>query len=196
MPAKLLQSRPTLCNPMDCSLSGSFVYGILQVRILELVAISSSISGVWGDERWLDEGTQVGMKEDAFTKAPRKTLSPRMCCVCSVASVLSNLLWSYGLLPARLLCPWNSPGKNTTEGHCASQWDSRGLGVVPAPRGQCCFHKTWLTLVATGTGQSPLVILGLCFFFRGVPASCFAAPPKMLCGRKAYVRRQTRYCAS
>ena len=83
MPAKSLQSRPTLCNPMDCSLSGSFVYGILQVRILELVAISSSSSGVWGDERRLDDGTQVGMKEDTFTKAPRKTLSPRMCCVCA-----------------------------------------------------------------------------------------------------------------
>ena len=82
MPAKLLQSRPTLCNPMDCSLSGSFVYGILQVRILELVAISSSISGVWGDERWLDEGTQVGMKEDAFTKAPRKHF-PQECAVCA-----------------------------------------------------------------------------------------------------------------
>ena len=36
--AKLLQSCPTLCDPMDCSLPGSFVYGILQARILELVA--------------------------------------------------------------------------------------------------------------------------------------------------------------
>ena len=25
----------TLCNPMDCSLSGSSAYGILQARILE-----------------------------------------------------------------------------------------------------------------------------------------------------------------
>ena len=28
--AKLLQSCPTLCNPMDCSLPGSSVHGILQ----------------------------------------------------------------------------------------------------------------------------------------------------------------------
>ena len=28
--AQLLQSWPTLCNPMDCSLPGSFVHGILQ----------------------------------------------------------------------------------------------------------------------------------------------------------------------
>ena len=33
------QSRPTLCDPMDCSLPGSSVYGILQARILEWGAI-------------------------------------------------------------------------------------------------------------------------------------------------------------
>ena len=33
---------PTLCNPMDCSLSGSSVLGIFQARILGWVAISFS----------------------------------------------------------------------------------------------------------------------------------------------------------
>ena len=36
------QSAPTLCKFMDCSLPGSSVDGILQTRILEKVAISSS----------------------------------------------------------------------------------------------------------------------------------------------------------
>ena len=27
--------------------------------------------------------------------------------------VVSNSLWSHGRYPTRLLCPWNSPGKNT-----------------------------------------------------------------------------------
>ena len=36
------QSCPTLCDPVDCSLSGSSVHGILQARILEWVAISFS----------------------------------------------------------------------------------------------------------------------------------------------------------
>ena len=35
-------SRLTLCNLMDCSLSGSSVHGILQARILEWVAMPSS----------------------------------------------------------------------------------------------------------------------------------------------------------
>ena len=42
MCAKLLQSCLTLWNPMDCSLTGSSVHGILQARILEWVAMPSS----------------------------------------------------------------------------------------------------------------------------------------------------------
>jgi len=33
------KSCPTLCNPMDCSLPGSLVHGILQPRILEWVSV-------------------------------------------------------------------------------------------------------------------------------------------------------------
>ena len=40
--AKSLQSCPTLCDPIDRSLSGSPVPGILQARTLEWVAISFS----------------------------------------------------------------------------------------------------------------------------------------------------------
>ena len=41
--AKLLQSCPTLCNPVDGSPSGSTIPGILQARTLEWVAISFSM---------------------------------------------------------------------------------------------------------------------------------------------------------
>ena len=40
--AKSLQSCPTLCNPMDCSLPGSSSHGIFQARVLEWVAIAFS----------------------------------------------------------------------------------------------------------------------------------------------------------
>ena len=40
--AKSLQLRPTLCDPIDGSPSGSPVPGILQARTLEWVAISFS----------------------------------------------------------------------------------------------------------------------------------------------------------
>ena len=42
VPAKSLQSCPTLCNPMDSSPPCSSVHGILQARILEWVSMPSS----------------------------------------------------------------------------------------------------------------------------------------------------------
>ena len=45
--AKLLQSCPTLCDPMDCSPPGSPIPGILQARTLEWVAISFSSAWKW-----------------------------------------------------------------------------------------------------------------------------------------------------
>ena len=35
MCAKSLQLCPTFCDPMDCSLAGSSVHGILQAKILD-----------------------------------------------------------------------------------------------------------------------------------------------------------------
>ena len=40
--SEVAQSCPTLCDPMDCSLSGSSIHGIFQARVLEWVAISFS----------------------------------------------------------------------------------------------------------------------------------------------------------
>ena len=45
--AKSLQSCPTLCDPIDSSLPGSPVPGILQARTLEWVAISFSNAWKW-----------------------------------------------------------------------------------------------------------------------------------------------------
>ena len=41
------QLGPALCDPMDCSLPGSFVHGISQARTLEWVAISFSRGSSW-----------------------------------------------------------------------------------------------------------------------------------------------------
>ena len=45
--AKSIQSCPTLCDPMDCSLPGFSVHGILQARTPEWVAISFSNASKW-----------------------------------------------------------------------------------------------------------------------------------------------------
>ena len=54
MHSQSLQSCPTLCDPMDCSPSGSSVHGILQARILEWVAVPSS-----RESSWPRDGTHV-----------------------------------------------------------------------------------------------------------------------------------------
>ena len=39
-----------------------------------------------------------------------------VCCCCQVALVVSDSVRLHGLQPTRLLCPWDSPGKNTGVG--------------------------------------------------------------------------------
>ena len=58
---KVAQSCQILCDPMDCSLLGSSVHGILQARIVEWVAISFSR----GSSRPRDK-TQVSCTADGF----------------------------------------------------------------------------------------------------------------------------------
>ena len=45
--SEVIQSCPTLSNPMDCSSPGSSVYGIFQARVLEWGAIAFSGKIVW-----------------------------------------------------------------------------------------------------------------------------------------------------
>ena len=44
--AKLLQSCPTLCDPIDSSLPGSSIPGIFQARVLEWVAIDKPLARI------------------------------------------------------------------------------------------------------------------------------------------------------
>ena len=50
---KLLQLHLTLCDPRGCSLPGSSVHGILQVRILEWIVVPSSRGSFWLRNRTL-----------------------------------------------------------------------------------------------------------------------------------------------
>ena len=57
------QSCPTLCDPTDCSPPGSSVRGILQVRILEWIAMSFSR----GSSRLRDRTQVFGITGRFFT---------------------------------------------------------------------------------------------------------------------------------
>ena len=49
--SEVIQSCPTLCDPMDCSPPGSSIHGIFQARVLEWVAISCSRGSSWPRDR-------------------------------------------------------------------------------------------------------------------------------------------------
>ena len=56
---------------------------------------------------------KLSLKSQGFTS---HYFSPEPACVAFSLSVMSHSLRPHGLQPARLLCPWDSPGKNTAVG--------------------------------------------------------------------------------
>ena len=75
--------------------------------------------------------------------------------VSAVCLVMSDSMWSLGLEPARLLCPWNFPGKNTAvDCHFLFQ------GIFPIqelnPCLLCLLHRRWILYPLSHRG-SPLV---------------------------------------
>ena len=102
----------TLCNPVDWSLPGSSVHGILQARILEWVVIPSSRGSPRpGDGKpsllsllhW-----QVGSLPLASPGKPNNALESES------GSVVSDALQPHGLYSS-----WDSPGQNTGVGSCS-----------------------------------------------------------------------------
>ena len=72
----MLQSCPTLCDPVDCSLPGSSVRGISQARILEWFAITSSRESSWPRD-WTHISVSPPLADEFFTTiATREALDP------------------------------------------------------------------------------------------------------------------------
>ena len=107
--SEVTQSCPTLCDPMDCSLTGSCIYGIFQARVLEWVAISSSRGSSWPRH-----GTQV------FHIAGRHFTIWATNSVQFSPSAVSNSLQPHGLQHARPPCP--SPTPRVYSNSCPLSW--------------------------------------------------------------------------
>ena len=112
-----------LCDPMDCSLPGSSVDGILQARILEWVVMPSSRGS---SQHRIKPGSPV---LQAHSLPLSQQWSPITCCCCYITSVVSDSVQPHRWQPSRLLCPWPSTlhffSLNLTKGHTAEkrqQW--------------------------------------------------------------------------
>ena len=92
--SEVTQLCQTLCNPVDCSLPGSSIHGILQARILEWVAISFSMGSSWPRD-WTQVSCIAGR---SFT-----LWATREACVCTYGLFifLSTYLSIY-----RSICKW------------------------------------------------------------------------------------------
>ena len=90
---------------MDCSLPGSSVHGISQARILEWVAMPSSMGSSWTRDQ-----THVSFVSWQAGSLPNVTCC---CCCCCLASVVSDSVQPQRWQPTRLPHPWDSPGKNS-----------------------------------------------------------------------------------
>ena len=98
--AMSLQLYLILCNPMDCSRPGSSVHGILQARILEWVAISSSRGSSWHRDRtWISYVSCMGRQvftTSATWEAPRQWQSSASeTPLISTSSLASPPTWSF-----------------------------------------------------------------------------------------------------
>ena len=93
--SEVVQSCPTLSDPMDCSPPGSSVHGIFQARVLE-----------WGAIFFYNYNMKMSMNKINFLSC----VEERMVVVVKVAQSCLTLR------PPGLYSPWNSPGQNTGVG--------------------------------------------------------------------------------
>ena len=103
--------------------------------------------GLWGRPTACQESWHT--LPHFFLKSPTRWIwvSPlswwALCCAVLSHSVVSDSLWLHGLRPARLLCPWDSPGKNTGVGcHALLQgiFPTQGLNPGLPPCRRILYH--------------------------------------------------------
>ena len=87
----------------------------------------------------------------------------RLCTEVKVAQSCLTLCSPMGLWPARPLCPWNSPGQNTSVGSC-----SLLQGIFPAQESNPGFlHCRWILSHLSHPG-SPRILEWMVYpFYRG-----------------------------
>ena len=95
-----------------------FWYCIIKYVIWDIYMIQWN--NIFQDHAWVKEPESNSKNSlSKIVQSYFQTLKSKIfiMCVCALSHlVLSNLFQPYGLWPARLLCPWDSPGKNPGEG--------------------------------------------------------------------------------
>ena len=98
-----------LCNPMDCSLPGFSVHGILQARVLDWIAISSSRRSLWPRDWTCISCISCIGRRVSWLLAPLGKPGVTMIQFSSVAQSCGTLR-PHGLQHTRPPCPSPKPG--------------------------------------------------------------------------------------
>ena len=143
--SEFVQFCPTLCYPMDCSLSGSSVHGIFQARLLEWIVISLS-RGSSQPRNWTQVSHTAGR---LFTVWATRQAHLIICwwtlrllpCLgyCSVQfshSVVSDSLWPHESQHAKPPCPLPTPGVHS-DSRPSSQWCHAAISSSVIPFSSC-----------------------------------------------------------
>ena len=121
--------------------TGIDIYTLLILRVRELMRTQCRAQGTLFSTLWWPKW-EGNPKTDT-------------CVLCH--SVVSDSLWPHGLYPTRLLCPWDSPGKNYWSGlPCPIQRKKRYMYIYIADS-LCCTAET---------GHYKATILQKKFFFK------------------------------
>ena len=148
------QSSPTLCNPMDCSPTGSSVHRILQARILEWVAVVFSIKprspALQADSLPSEPSGKPKFNDNSWLL---HKIVIMITCVQPKSLHISNFVRPYGLQPARLLCPWDSLGKILKWVPCPPPGDFLDPGIKPESLKPACLGNGSFSTSATWKAQ-------------------------------------------
>ena len=99
-------SRPTFCNPMNCSPPGSSVHGTLQAKILEWVAMHSSrVSSQPRDQRQVSSVTGGFLTEKPGKPVNHHSSSHLTCLLFASLPLLAQSQMTVGTVFCSLLSP-------------------------------------------------------------------------------------------
>ena len=132
----VIQSCPTLCDPVDCA-PGSFIHGILQVRILEWVAITFSRESTQPRDRTLVSCTASKFFTVRATREANNTHKGGS--VIKKKKNLSDNAGDVGLIPGSGKSPRGGNG-NPLQYSCWEIPRTEGLGRLQSMRSQRVRH--------------------------------------------------------
>ena len=122
--SEVAQSCPTLCNPMDCSLPGFSIHGILQARILEWVTISFSRGSSWPRDQ-----TQVSRIAGRRFNLWATKEAPKASFDYLKMGIKSTLHFKWNKQDCHFLMTHKAPGYlarlrlRNLNGHCTGVWE-------------------------------------------------------------------------